>query len=861
MALSTKDPAISVNKTTTTNSGSLGINSLVMTKDPAMSVNATDTSSTPMVQSVPSTQTATVPSPQPTASDKNFYRIGKDIYEAGTNRYIGATEWGNSWSGQSSEVVAPTEPIIEPATPSEITQENPVVATTDSFRKDIATTQQDATNLSAQVDNLSTISSPDYTPFTQTTEGANAEGKISAAETAIAQVRAGAYTDTQKSQIESAILRAQSQYEPMVKEAENAKASGLPKAEVLAGQLGGFLNTQFAGIAALLPTAGGNFIGSGGELERISSAYDTNIANAKSAMNAAIENARASAIQAIDSGLQSDLTNAQNAYDRAYSAHAETLALARQKQEDLINWAVKSKELQQYERTDVSTTIDAFVGAGYEESDIPDWYFEDLDTKGGYTQGVSKAMFATQKASASAKSQTDYLDAMTKLMDVTAKLSPTQYIDFGDQRYYGTKSNFEFQGTEIDKATGNVTAIWSDMSDPSNPKITTSTKYGLLTPNVSYQIKEINGDYWYIPDDPNAGPAIPVTGSTDGGAQGVNSGALEQVFPEGMKYDSTTSAQGYTKEDFWCLRWAANLDVRGQSLMNEIGDSISSKRASVEQNIGFGTGQTPPQAGDYILTNEDSTYGHIALITEIRTDPATGKTVAVLSESNYKPLTVTHSRTIELDSANLESSGGSILGFKKAQLINALSSQSTVQLGTDVDTTGQLISNDIFNQQVNSIESVKNSPAFHNAVGPGKLSRMSFLGIGQSDVNTIISKLDQVTAQKTLDTLISTKSQGGTLGALSDQERVMLQNAATRINGFKHNVSNDPNKRVQGYRIKEDDFMDALNELESSIVRLNAYNNGKTSLMVEDLSNSDPNTNKGYLTTQEFDSSKYKLIE
>ena len=41
------------------------------------------------------------------ATDKQFYRIGQDIFEAGTDRKIGSTEWGESWSGQATEIQAP----------------------------------------------------------------------------------------------------------------------------------------------------------------------------------------------------------------------------------------------------------------------------------------------------------------------------------------------------------------------------------------------------------------------------------------------------------------------------------------------------------------------------------------------------------------------------------------------------------------------------------------------------------------------------------------------------------------------------------------------------------------------------------
>jgi len=43
----------------------------------------------------------------PSTSGLQFYRVGTDIYESGTNRKIGPTEWNRDWSGKAAEVAAP----------------------------------------------------------------------------------------------------------------------------------------------------------------------------------------------------------------------------------------------------------------------------------------------------------------------------------------------------------------------------------------------------------------------------------------------------------------------------------------------------------------------------------------------------------------------------------------------------------------------------------------------------------------------------------------------------------------------------------------------------------------------------------
>jgi hypothetical protein len=46
---------------------------------------------------------------------KQFYRVGTDIYESGTNRKIGATEWASAWSGKAKETSAPSSSVSPPA--------------------------------------------------------------------------------------------------------------------------------------------------------------------------------------------------------------------------------------------------------------------------------------------------------------------------------------------------------------------------------------------------------------------------------------------------------------------------------------------------------------------------------------------------------------------------------------------------------------------------------------------------------------------------------------------------------------------------------------------------------------------------
>lgn len=539
------------------------------------------------------------------------------------------------------------------------------------------TTQPDTITSSGTAADDALSLSTDQQAFGDTEEGKKMSETL---DSLYEQLANGDYTDAEKSQIEDKVKATQEQYKRLIDEAKRQKAQGMPKALIAAGQQGGLMNTQFSGIAALMSTQGGTFAGAGGELSRIQSEYDMNISNLESHQVQAMTEARSAAEEAIRTGRKEDLAIAQQRFDNAKTLNDDRNALATQKANAIYAWQSSVIEMQKYERETASATIDALVASGKTAEEIPDWYFSSLDEKSGYTNGVSKAIFEAGLSESSANNETAYLDQMNKVMNITEKLRPNESITIGGVQYYGTKSGSTFEGKEIDEATGDILMF---NRDTATGEMTITRQKSVLTPNVKYNQQEIkNADgstsLWYVPANPNDGPAIPVNGQQSGGAQGVNDGAIQQAFPAGTTYaEAVKSNPSLTPADFYCLRFIGNMDVRGDAFINAVGDTLAEKTAAVDTSI------TSKNAaiGDYILTNEDSRYGHIALINDIRTDPTTGKRVAVLTESNYKPLTVGHTRTIQLD-GNEASNGGKVLGFLHSQLKPEYTSQGvTTQLG------------------------------------------------------------------------------------------------------------------------------------------------------------------------------------
>lgn len=129
----------------------------------------------------------------------------------------------------------------------------------------------------------------------------------------------------EEKRIKQAGIDAGAQYDPLIQKATREKGKGLGISEVSAGEAGGFMNTQFVGMAAeagLNPEQArimGRY-GTGGELTRIKSEYDANISSLESQKQAAISQAENSMRQFIQTGKQSAFDNAYKMFEAAQKA-------------------------------------------------------------------------------------------------------------------------------------------------------------------------------------------------------------------------------------------------------------------------------------------------------------------------------------------------------------------------------------------------------------------------------------------------------------------------------------------------------------------------------------------------------------
>jgi hypothetical protein len=111
--------------------------------------------------------------------------------------------------------------------------------------------------------------------------------------------------------------------------------------------------------------------------------------------------------------------------------------------------------------------------------------------------------------------------------------------------------------------------------------------------------------------------------------------------------------------------------------------------------------------------------------------------------------------------------------------------------------------------KLGNIDSLINHKGLSNAVGTVALGRKAPFQIGQKQ--DFIAGVEQLVSRDTLDTLINLKKAGGTLGALSDQERIMLQSAASKIGTWRK--LKDGN--VIGYKASESSFKKELETLKT----------------------------------------------
>ena len=122
-------------------------------------------------------------------------------------------------------------------------------------------------------------------------------------------------------------------YDPLISDATKEKVKGFGESQIAAGQVGGFMNTQFAGGNALPVGAGtaSDFAGVGGQLEQIKSAYDQNITNLQTQKASYEAQMKQAYIEYQNTGKQTAFDNAQKMFKASQDAAAQVSQLQNEK--------------------------------------------------------------------------------------------------------------------------------------------------------------------------------------------------------------------------------------------------------------------------------------------------------------------------------------------------------------------------------------------------------------------------------------------------------------------------------------------------------------------------------------------------
>jgi hypothetical protein len=115
-------------------------------------------------------------------------------------------------------------------------------------------------------------------------------------------------------------------------------------------------------------------------------------------------------------------------------------------------------------------------------------------------------------------------------------------------------------------------------------------------------------------------------------------------------------------------------------------------------------------------------------------------------------------------------------------------------------------------QQINTLDNLIQDSYLGTAVGPNPAARASYLDIFTGGKSNFIASIEQIRNDLTIDKLAQAKGSGVTFGALSDQERIAIAAAATKLGSV---AIKDEAGNVLGYDMSEKDFKTELDVINN----------------------------------------------
>lgn len=191
---------------------------------------------------------------------------------------------------------------------------------------------------------------------------------------------------------EMAKSQVSAQYDPLIAKAKKDKLAGYGSSVVGAGERGGFMNTQFAGIGAIVPGVEDR-AGTGGKLAQIKSEYDYNIQQ----LEVAKQNAITQAKQAISTGKKADYEKARALYQNAQDIAMKQQQLTEQSKLNALSAQKTSLENKSKEfdiiKEEVTPDITNRINAGED----PQTIIDDYTSKGYDINTINSALISYQQ--------------------------------------------------------------------------------------------------------------------------------------------------------------------------------------------------------------------------------------------------------------------------------------------------------------------------------------------------------------------------------------------------------------------------------------------------------------------------------
>lgn len=242
----------------------------------------------------------------------------------------------------------------------------------------------------------------------------------------------------EEDRIKAAGVAAGLKYDPMIREAEEAKRGGMAKTNVAAGRMGGFMNTQFAGVAAVSPTNAGKWEGAGGSLEAFKSAYDRNINNLQDQKLQAIALAEQAEREFIRTGNSNAYEAAIKLYNTAQDAHNQVLTRQNEYQNMMINASTEARTQKTYLATQATNQLSLLSQAGTNWNAVSDADKNLLAEQLGIPVQSLQGLYQDMQLATEFKKQGRYADFTAKITNILAQIPAGTKITIGGKEYEGT---------------------------------------------------------------------------------------------------------------------------------------------------------------------------------------------------------------------------------------------------------------------------------------------------------------------------------------------------------------------------------------------------------------------------------------